>query len=113
MVLGMGAERQTGYDRKGRLAERRHVQIAVKVRRPGETWFTSRITDVSVSGFRLQSFMKLTIGSDLWIMLPGFEGRRARVLWTRGPESGCAFERPLHPAILDHIVAISQSSSQR
>jgi hypothetical protein len=109
----MGAERKTDYDRKARAAERRHVQIAVKVRRPGETWFTSRITDVSVTGFRLQSFMKLTIGSDLWIMLPGFEGRRARVLWTRGPDSGCAFERPLHPAILDHIVSANQGAGAR
>lgn len=109
----MGLERQTEYDRKGRAAERRYVQIGVKIRRPGETWFTSRITDVSVTGFRLQSFMKLTVGSDLWIMLPGFEGRRARVLWTRGPESGCAFERPLHPAILDHIVGLNLSAAAR
>ncbi|MDI1297127.1 MAG: PilZ domain-containing protein [bacterium] len=104
----MSAERQTDFDRKTRAAERRHVLIGVKVRRPGETWFTSRITDVSVTGFRLQSFMKLSIGSDLWVMLPGFEGRRAHVLWTRAHESGCAFERPLHPAILDHIVKIGQ-----
>lgn len=111
--IDMGAERQTDHDRKGRAAERRHVQIGVKVRRPGETWFTSRITDVSITGFRLQSFMKLTIGSDLWIMLPGFEGRRARVLWTRGPESGCVFERPLHPAILDHVVRLNLSPAAR
>lgn len=103
----MGAERLLEYDRKARAAERRHVQIAVKVRRPGESWFTSRITDVSVSGFRLQSFMKLMVGSDIWIMLPGFEGRRARVTWAQAHEAGCAFERPLHPAILDHIVRLS------
>ena len=100
----MGAERQAIPDRKIRAAERRAVQIGVRVRRPGETWFSSKIADLSVSGFRLQSFMKLTAGSELWIMLPGFEGRRARVLWTRAHEAGCAFERPLHPAILDHIV---------
>lgn len=100
----MGAERQAIPDRKIRAAERRAVQIGVRVRRPGETWFSSKIADLSVSGFRLQSFMKLTAGSELWIMLPGFEGRRARVLWTRAHEAGCAFERPLHLAILDHIV---------
>lgn len=104
----MGAERPLDYDRQARLAERRHVMIGVKVRRPGESWFTSRIADVSVNGFRLQSFMKLAVGNDLWIMLPGFEGRRARILWTRAHESGCAFERPLHPAILDHIVRHGQ-----
>lgn len=103
----MGAEQNLDQTRKQRLAERRHVQIGVKVRRPGETWFTSDIADLSISGFRLQSFMKLNVGSELWIMLPGFEGRRARVLWTRGHEAGCTFERPLHEAILDHIVRLA------
>ncbi|MFZ2996889.1 PilZ domain-containing protein [Sphingobium sp.] len=100
----MNAEFHRGQDRTARAAERKYAQIGVKIRRVGETWFKSQIADVSVDGFRLQSFMKLSVGSDLWIMLPGFEGRRARILWTRAHESGCAFERPLHPAILDYII---------
>lgn len=105
----MGAKLQMDpYRGNSRLADRRMVLIGVRVRRPGETWFKSYITDVSEIGFRLKSFMKLAADDDLWIMLPGFEGRRARVLWTRAHESGCAFERPLHPAILDHIIRISQ-----
>ena len=105
----MGVEFQIDLSRKtSRLAERRHVHVPVKVRRPGENWFKSRVADLSIVGFRLQSFMKLTTGDTLWIMLPGFEGRRAHVLWTRGHEAGCHFERPLHPAILDHIVKICQ-----
>ncbi|PZU12931.1 MAG: pilus assembly protein PilZ [Sphingobium sp.] len=103
-----GVEPQTDDHRNARASERRAVQIPVKVRRPGETWHSSRIADLSVSGFRLQSFMKLPQGTDLWIMLPGFEGRRARVTWSHAHESGCAFERPLHPAILDHIVKLNQ-----
>lgn len=109
----MTSERQTKLDRQNRLAERRSLLIGVKVRRPGETWFTSRVADMSVSGFRLQSFLKLAVGAELWIMLPGFEGRRARVLWTRAHESGCAFEQPLHPAILDHIVKLSEPGVTR
>lgn len=105
----MNAKLQIDMNRKdSRLAERRHLLIPIRVRRPGENWFKSQITDVSVHGFRLQSFMKLAMGDDLWIMLPGFEGRRAHVLWSRGHEAGCRFERSLHPAILDHIVKISQ-----
>jgi hypothetical protein len=92
-----------------REAERRSVLIDVKVRRAGEPWFQSRIADLSIGGFRLQSFMRLPIGTDIWIMLPSFEGRRARILWTRGHEAGCAFEQPLHPAILDHVVRTNAS----
>lgn len=108
----MVAERLTEIERKSRLAERRDVLIGVKVRRPGETWFSSRITDMSVTGFRLQSFMKLSVGSELWIMLPGFEGRRARVLWVKAHESGCTFERPLHPAIFDYIIQRCEAAAR-
>ncbi|KKW92375.1 MULTISPECIES: pilus assembly protein PilZ [Sphingobium] len=105
----MGAKLQTELSRgNSRLADRRSVLITVRVRRPGETWFKSQIADATTTGFRLKSFMKLTAGDDLWIMLPGFEGRRARVQWSRAHESGCVFDRPLHPAILDHIIKISQ-----
>ncbi|PZU58943.1 MAG: pilus assembly protein PilZ [Sphingobium sp.] len=88
----------------GRSTDRHNVLIGVKLRRPGESWFTSRISDLSVGGFRLQSFIKLTQGTELWIMLPGFEGRKAVVSWAHDHQAGCMFERPLHPAILDHIV---------
>ncbi|MET0370486.1 MAG: PilZ domain-containing protein [Sphingobium sp.] len=108
----MGAERLYQHDRSTRMAERSHVVISVRVRRPGESWYKSRIADLSVTGFRLQSFMKLQPGSDLWIMLPGFEGRRAHVQWTRGHEAGCTFERPLHPAIFEHIVRSSERRAE-
>lgn len=89
-----------------RAGARHQLVIGVKIRRPGETWTASRISDMSVTGFRLQSFMRLSVGSDLWVMLPGFEGRRARVLWAQAHEAGCAFEAPLHPAIVDHVVRL-------
>ncbi len=94
---------------RGRPMDRQNVLIGVKLRRPGETWFTSRISDLSLGGFRLQSFVKLLPGMDLWIMLPGFAGRQAKVLWARNHEAGCTFERPLHPAIFEHVVRISRT----
>ena len=109
----MGAEKKRESDHNARMAERCHVVIPVRVRRPGESWFKSRIADLSATGFRLQSFMKLQPGSDLWVMLPGFEGRRACVQWTRGHEAGCTFERPLHPAIFDHIVRSGERAGPR
>jgi hypothetical protein len=103
------AERRTRPDRRARVADRQAVSIGVRIRRPGENWFASRITNLSVTGFRLQSFAKLSPGKELWVALPGFEGRRAIVLWTRAHESGCAFDRPLHPAILDHVVRLARA----
>jgi len=84
--------------------DRQMVLIGVRVRRKGESWFRSRITDMSLDGFRLLSFVKLQIGMEIWVMFPGFEGRRAKVVWIADHEAGCAFENPLHPAIFDHII---------
>lgn len=92
--------------------DKRHmVLIGVKLRRPGETWFTSRISDLSDTGFRLQSFVSLKPGMTVWVMFSGFEGRRATVMWTKGHEAGCMFEAPLHRAIYDHIIKMSDVRS--
>jgi len=107
----MGAEGLIGKGDKGRQPGGPGVLIGVKLRRAGETWFSSRIADLSIGGFRLQSFVKLEQGTELWIMLPGFEGRRATVLWAQNHEAGCVFERPLHPAIFDHIMRTARAGA--
>lgn len=109
----MGIEPAKDSFNSERSTDRHNVLIGVKLRRPGETWFTSRISDLSHTGFRLQSFVKLAPGMDVWIMLPGFEGRKAKVQWSRDHESGCEFERPLHPAIYDHILKMGRGRLSR
>jgi hypothetical protein len=95
-----------------RLVSRQRVLIGVKLRRRGESWFASRVTDISQEGFRLSTFVKLVPGMQLWIMLPGFEGRKATVSWVGFHEAGCAFDVPLHPAILDYILRMSDPKAR-
>lgn len=104
--MGAQPERQV-QQHTSRLHSRQTVLIGVRVRRKGESWFKSRITDMSLGGFRLLSFVKLREGMEIWVMFPGFEGRKAFVVWTASHEAGCAFENDLHPAIFDHIVRMS------
>lgn len=99
---------QTSVTPEGKPRKPRHrVLIGVKLRRPGETWFTSRISNLSETGFHLHSFVNLKPGMTVWVMFSGFEGRRATVMWTKGSEAGCMFEAPLHKAIYEHIVRVS------
>ena len=42
------------------------------------------------------------------VRLPGLEASHARVVWAEGQYVGCAFIRPLHPAVLEMIVANSR-----
>jgi hypothetical protein len=102
---------------KGNVSSRLHgrqtVLIGVRVRRKGESWFKSRITDMSLTGFRLASYVKLNIGMEVWVMFPGFEGRKAFVTWVQNHEAGCEFEAPMHPAIFDHILKTAEVSDGR
>ena len=93
---------------EGRRHNRASTLIGVKFRRKGEARFRTKVTDLSPAGFRLLSFVKLRVGMEVWVMFPGFDGRRARVIWVANHEAGCTFESPLHPAIYDHIVRTSE-----
>jgi len=83
---------------------RRAAMLDVKLRRAGEGWFSSRIINLSREGFCIDSFVTLEPGSPIWIMFPGFEGRRATVMWVKGHQVGCRFDAPLYEAVLDHIL---------
>lgn len=88
--------------------DRHNLLVSVKLRRPGESWFNARLANLSPTGFRVQSFTRLDLDATIYVMLPGFDGRKAKVVWVREHEAGCQFERPLHPAIFDHVVRMSR-----
>lgn len=95
-----------------RLLARQTVLIGVKLRRRGESWFASRVTSLSREGFRLATYVRLEPGLPIWIMLPGFEGRRATVLSVGEHEADCSFDTPLHPAIFDYIMRMSDPAAR-
>ena len=88
----------------GRQAERTHVEMGAGLRQRGASGVTIRIVDLSTHGFRASTHLDLQIGSDVWLKLPGLEALHAKVAWTSAHFVGCAFERPLHPAVLQMVV---------
>lgn len=91
-------------ERKGRRAERVPIEIGAGLRKRGGTGISVQIVDLSTEGFRAQTHLVLDKGADVWLRLPGLEARHATVMWSKGSFIGCAFEQPLHPAVLDMIV---------
>jgi hypothetical protein len=93
-------------DQKARKSSRVAVDFSAGLRPRGGTSAVSvHILDLSTDGFRIDSLLDLQVGMDVWLRLPGLEPTHARVAWTDGYLAGCAFERPLHPAVLDMIIA--------
>lgn len=94
----------------GRGAVRYSIDAQIKLRRRMETAASSSITDLSLSGFRVRTHMKLSVGSDLSVSLPGLEPRWATVTWVRDFEAGCSFHEPLHVAVLNNLISSATRS---
>jgi hypothetical protein len=88
----------------GRKAERTHVEFGAGLRQRGASGITVQILDLSTHGFRASTHLDLPPGTDVWLKLPGLEALHAKVAWTSAHFIGCAFERPLHPAVLNMVV---------
>ena len=87
-----------------RKAERVTLDMGAGLRQRGGTGVAIQIMDLSIDGFRATTHLNLAKGTDVWLRLPGLEPYQARVMWAKGNFIGCAFERPLHPAVLEMIV---------
>lgn len=93
-------------DQKARKSSRVAVDFEAGLRpRGGAAAVSVHILDLSTHGFRIDSLLDLAVGTDVWLRLPGLEPSHAKVAWTEGYISGCAFERPLHPAVLEMIIS--------
>jgi len=90
--------------RHERKSSRRPVDMSAGLRQRGASGVSVQVVDLSAHGFRVASHLELPIGTDVWLRLPGLEPYHATVAWQEGHYIGCAFERPLHPAVVDMIV---------
>jgi hypothetical protein len=89
---------------KSRKSERVALEIGAGLRQRGGSGVSIQILDLSTDGFRASTHLDLPSGTDVWLRLPGLEPYQAKVAWSKGQYVGCAFSRPLHPAVLEMIV---------
>lgn len=88
-----------------RTATRHDVSIVAVLRRQGQSRFEARIEDLSETGFRVGSHFDMPVDSMVFLTLPGLAPVPARVAWSSGSSLGCQFHTPLHPAVLDRVLA--------
>jgi hypothetical protein len=87
-----------------RKEERKPVQGTATLRRSGYNKVEVTLLDLSTQGFKVETFGGITVGSPVWITLPGLAAMEARVVWARWDQVGCEFSNPLHPSVLDAVV---------
>ncbi|MCW6531437.1 pilus assembly protein PilZ [Sphingomonas sp. MMSM24] len=94
---------------ESRLALRKAVKMRAHLRDRGTTRFEIEVVDLSTTGFRAHTSFTMWPGQTVWLTLPGLAALEAVVAWRDKFKYGCAFAKPLHPAVFDHIVALGNS----
>ncbi|WP_174279116.1 pilus assembly protein PilZ [Sphingomonas bacterium] len=89
-----------------RRALRRAVKMRAHLRDRGQTRFEIDVVDLSRAGFRAETSFTLWPGTTVWLTLPGLAALEAMVAWRDKFRYGCAFGKPLHPAVFDHIITL-------
>lgn len=91
------------------LAPTVQLNLSARVREGLRRWTidVDRLDSRSVS---FESYAPLKLGTLLWIVLPGLEGWPARIVDNEGYRFTCEFTQPLHPAVLERILAAARTA---
>ena len=85
------------------------VQLNLPARvREGTRRWSIEVASITTRSVAFDSFAALGLGSLLWIVLPGLEGWPARIVTVEGYRFNCEFTQPLHPAVLERILALAK-----
>jgi len=90
------------------------VQLNLHARvREGTRRWSIDVAAITARSVTFDSFAALGMGSLLWIVLPGLEGWPARIVAVDGYRFTCEFTQPLHPAVLERILALAREQDNQ
>ena len=84
-----------------RRCERAALEANAAFRRPRETFYDVRLSDLTAHGCRVAVPERLEKGDLVWVQLPSLESLPGWVRWSTNPESGVEFDRPMHRAVFE------------
>lgn len=85
------------------------LNLPARVRDGNRRWSID-VTSITTRSVTFDSYAALRMGALLWIVLPGLEGWPARIVSVDGYRFNCEFTQPLHPAVLERILALAKES---
>lgn len=83
------------------------LNLSARVREGTRRWGIE-VAAITTEEVQFESFAALRLGTLIWVVLPGLEGWPARVVSIEGYRFTCSFTQPLHPAVLERILAAVQ-----
>jgi heavy metal translocating P-type ATPase len=92
-------------------AAQQSVQLNLPARvREGTRRWTIDVASLTARSVEFDCYAALRLGTLLWIVLPGLEGWPARIVAVDGYRFTCEFPQPLHPAVLERILATAKGA---
>ena len=86
------------------------LNLSARVREGLRRW-TIDVDRLDARSVSFESYAPLRLGTLLWIVLPGLEGWPARIVSNEGYRFTCEFSQPLHPAVLERILAAARAAA--
>jgi len=77
----------------------------VTLRRIGKSNFRVTVNDASPEGCKIELVERPSVDERVLIKFDGLESLEAAVCWVDGHTAGLKYERPMHPAVFDLLVA--------
>lgn len=94
-------------ERAQRPRRSRRVALAAEVtlRRTGQSTYRVNLYDLSPDGCKLEFVERPSLDERVWVKFEGLEALEALVCWTSGFLAGVEFERAIHPAVFQALIA--------
>lgn len=86
------------------------LNLPARVREGMRRWRID-VESLTTRTVQFESFAPLRLGTLLWIVLPGLEGWPARIVANEGYRFTCEFTQPLHPAVLERVLATARTAN--
>ena len=77
----------------------------VSLRRSGHNNYRANVHDVSQEGCKVEFVERPMLDEIVWVKFEGLEALEAMVCWVKGFAAGLEFQRPVHPAVFDVLLA--------
>jgi hypothetical protein len=103
--LVFDADPEPDAEQQPRAAERVALNAEVVMRRLGKVNYRVRTFDLSSHGCKVALIDKPRIGEHLLLKFDGLDTMDSEVVWVEEFVAGLRFERPIHPAVFDLLVA--------
>jgi len=87
-----------------RRSDRVPTTCEIEFRRHGGHLYPVDLLDLSPEGCRFSPPIKVEPGEGFFLRIPGMDSIHATAAWSKEWMVGALFDKPLHPAVFDHLL---------